>query len=232
MKKLISTILALFIVFWNLTLYKIYAGVSIPTIENPAPIVKILYPSSDQIVNWKIKIKVQSYWLYGKAPYSIQFKIDWENYQNEFKSWTSNSSTMWKCDITCFFVMLDTTKYKDWKHTLTANAHNYNDDKLWTASITFEIKNTWVKKTTTNTNTDNKTKITTKLWTLSVSSSWDLYLTWRWYLWHDWAIYSLNPGLYTLYAQSPTTGEVCWTKNVRINSAKTTTVKISGVYCE
>ncbi len=45
------------------------------------------------------------------------------------------------------------------------------------------------------------------------------------------AVVSLNPGTYTLYATSASTGDVCWQKSVVISSGKTTTAKISGKYC-
>jgi len=78
--------------------------------------------------------------------------------------------------------------------------------------------------------TTTTTTTTSSTGTLSVSDDYGYLYVGSSYIGKGSAVVTLAVGNYTLYDYSPTTGNLCWQKSIRIDGGKTTTVKDNS-YC-
>lgn len=199
--------------------------------QNPTPpTVRWMEPFNQSVVNGTVKVRVRVSAAFSATAEYVQFSVDGQPISGEITTWGDELSG--KCDVSCFFVLWDTTRVANGPHTISARARLKGQDG--TASVTVTVNNT-ASTNTGSTNNTNQTapppKPTGRVGTLSVSSEGYLYILGKGYIGRNTRIIKLYAGVYTVYAVAPTTGKVCWAKKATVTGGKTTTMRISGIYC-
>lgn len=187
-------------------------------------------PFNQSVVSGTVKVRVRSYGAFSSTAEYVQFSVDDQPISGEIATWGDELSG--KCDVSCFFVLWDTTRVANGSHTITARARLKGVDG--TASVTVTVNNTASTDTGSTDTTKNTTpppKSTSRIGTLSISSEGYLYILGKGYIGRNNRVIKLYAGVYTVYAVAPSTGKVCWARRVTVTGGKTTTMRISGIYC-
>jgi hypothetical protein len=195
------------------------------------------FPFNQAQVNGTVEIKARARAAFtGRGAEYVQFSVDGSPVSGEITGWGDEQSG--KYDVSGFRVLWDSTRVADGAHTITARGHNNGQDA--SVSITVTVNNAAAPKPQPqpqprpNGNTRQTTpttRTTSSIGTLNVLSQGNLYILGKGFLGRNSRVIRLFAGTYTVYAVSPSSGRVCWSRRTTITGGKTTLMRISGISC-
>ena len=193
------------------------------------PTARFLEPFEGSTVSGTVKIRVQAYAPFSPTVDYVQFFVDGQSISGQITTWGNDQSG--KCDVSCFFVMWDSTRAANGARAITAVANYKGQEKSITLNVNVDnsISAPVKKQSTGSTNTTRQQ--TSSVGTLSVSGEGDLYLAGRGYLGRNNRVIKLFPGKYTVYARAPSSGRICWSRTTTIIAGKSSLMRVSGIPC-
>lgn len=225
---------ALVAIFTSLGSSFVYAqgGVPAPILvdySKTPPRVSFDYPFKGSTVYGTVEVKARGYAPSGRAAEYVQFSVDGSPISGEITNWGDEQSG--KYDVSGFRVKWNTTRVKDGQHTITARGHYNGLDATASLDVTVNNAANKPKPVSGSNKVAPVVQSKSRVGTLSVSSEGYLYIAGKGYLGRNNRVIKLYAGTYTVYAVAPSTGKVCWSRRATVSGGKTTTMRISGIYC-